>query len=255
MWKKIRVSLLLLLLVLVALSAFSTRLYSTSWKHPLRVSLIPVTGDDSDRTADYLKIQDGASFRDIGEFMGREASRHGLALKEPVELTLEPGITQLPPTPPASGQWWEIAAWSLKLRYWAWVTPRILGPRPHVKLFVVYHDPDRNDRLPHSLGLEKGQIGVVHAFASRHMAGSNNVIIAHELLHTLGARDKYEPGSNLPRHPDGYADPDARPLHPQEHAEIMGGRIPLSPGEAKVPPSLEWVVVGPATAREINWVP
>jgi len=34
----------------------------------------------------------------------------------------------------------------------------------------------------------------------------------------------------------------------------MGGRTPLSDAEAEIPASLQEVVVGPATAREINWI-
>jgi hypothetical protein len=102
--------------------------------------------------------------------------------------------------------------------------------------------------------LQKGLIGVVYAFASEEQAAQNNVVIAHELLHTLGARDKYEAGSNLPAHPDGYADPEREPLWPQEFAEIMAGRIPLSAHEAQMPAGLEQSLIGVATAREIRWV-
>jgi hypothetical protein len=98
-------------------------------------------------------------------------------------------------------------------------------------------------------------IGVVHAFASRSQAAQNNVVIAHELLHTLGATDKYDPASNLPLHPEGYAEPDRRPLLPQTLAEIMAGRTPLSASEALMPDSVFDTVIGPATANEIRLDP
>jgi hypothetical protein len=85
------------------------------------------------------------------------------------------------------------------------------------------------------------------------MLGSNDVVIAHELLHTLGATDKYDLATGLPSHPAGYAEPERAPLHPQSHAELMGGRIPLSGSRAETPESLRRVVIGPATAREIGW--
>jgi hypothetical protein len=128
------------------------------------------------------------------------------------------------------------------------------GRSPDVRLFVIYYDPKRNDTLEHSLGLEKGRIGVVNAFASSTLAGSNNVVIAHELLHTLGATDKYDARTAQPRFPDGYARPDAKPRYPQRFAEIMGGRIPISASESAIAPSLNATVVGEATAREINWL-
>ena len=60
-----------------------------------------------------------------------------------------------------------------------------------------------------------------NAFGSADNEGGNNVVIAHELLHTFGATDKYDPADNMPRHPDGFAEPDARPLFPQRLAEII----------------------------------
>jgi hypothetical protein len=80
------------------------------------------------------------------------------------------------------------------------------------------------------------------------------VVIAHELLHVFGATDKYDPATNQPLVPQGLANPQARPLYPQRKAEIMGGRIALSPTEARMPSSLRASLVGPETAREIGWM-
>ena len=121
-------------------------------------------------------------------------------------------------------------------------------------MYLVYHDPAQRPRLPHSAGLRDGLLGVVNVFASSAMSGANNVVIAHEFLHTLGATDKYDPANNQPRFPDGYADPEREPLHPQALAEIMAGRIPVSESAAGQPRSLNQVLIGPLTAREINWV-
>jgi hypothetical protein len=85
------------------------------------------------------------------------------------------------------------------------------------------------------------------------MAKQNNVVITHEFLHTLGATDHYDLATNLPLYPDGYADPDLKPLLPQRFAEIMAGRTPKSQTEAVIPESLDSVVIGSKTAMEINW--
>jgi hypothetical protein len=144
--------------------------------------------------------------------------------------------------------------WSLRTRYWAWRVPEHgAGPKPDVQLFVLYHDPAKSSSLPHSVGMQKGLFGIVHAFADRELEGSNDTVMAHELLHTLGATDKYILNTGQPIHPLGYADPHREPLYPQLFAELMGGRIPLSPSEAEIPESLRQVVVGPATALEIGW--
>jgi hypothetical protein len=174
----------------------------------------------------------------------------------PVDVYLGAEISDHPPHPPFGGNALQIALWSLRLRYWAWRNADYPGPKPDVRMFVLYHDPERVTRVAHSLGLQKGLIGVVNAFASQAQEAQNDIIIAHEMLHTVGATDKYDTASasHMPAYPDGYAEPDKDPLLPQEYAEIMGGRIPLSSDEAEIPESLDQVLVGPATAREINWL-
>jgi hypothetical protein len=86
------------------------------------------------------------------------------------------------------------------------------------------------------------------------MAAQNNIVVAHEVLHTLGASDKYDPASNLPLFPEGYGEPQAEPRYPQRLAEIMAVRRAMAPTEAAMPDALDQVVVGPATAAEINWL-
>src|SRR5256885_10386131 len=105
---------------------------------------------------------------------------------------------------------------------------------PRIRLFVLYHDPATLDRVPDSHGLQKGLIGVVHAFAQAAMAGSNNIVIAHELMHTLGASDKYDLGSGAPLYPIGFAEPDREPLYPQGR----GGGPAGPPAPARAGPAV-----------------
>ena len=124
---------------------------------------------------------------------------------------------------------------------------------PRIRIFVLYHDPTSLQAAPDSHGLQKGLIGVVHAFALPDMTGSNNIVIAHELLHTLGATDKYDLNTGAPLYPLGFAEPNSEPRYPQTKAEIMAGRRALSATDFDMPTSLRDVVVGPATALEIRW--
>jgi hypothetical protein len=126
-------------------------------------------------------------------------------------------------------------------------------PPPDVQVFALFHPPDGGTAIPDSLGLSKGLMAIAHLYAERDAAGSNLVVLAHELLHTLGASDKYDPVTLQPRAPDGLADPDRAPLYPQDYAELMAGRIALDARSAAMPEDLSQVVVGPATAREIGW--
>ena len=121
-------------------------------------------------------------------------------------------------------------------------------------MFVRFFDPATHEVVPNSHGLEQGMIGVANTYASEKMEQRNNVVIAHELLHTVGAQDKYDQKTNQPLHPQGYAEPDAETLYPQRWAEIMGGRIPLSPNTAAMPRGLHETLLGDETAREIHWI-
>lgn len=137
------------------------------------------------------------------------------------------------------------------MRAYAWRHAR--GTLADVRVFVVYHDPTLRPAVPHSLGMQKGLIGLVHAFADRSMDGSNAIVVVHEVMHTLGATDKYDPRSGLPVFPQGYARPAAEPRYPQPTAEIMAGQRPLSEDRSEMPAGLAAVEVGDTTAFEIRW--
>lgn len=61
-------------------------------------------------------------------------------------------------------------------------------------------------QLKHSVGLQKSLVKIVNAYASKSQAGQNNIIVAHEFLHTVEAGDKYGAFSN-PLVSDGLGNP------------------------------------------------
>jgi hypothetical protein len=254
MWRKLRILALLFILASVAQGAWIARGRTTEWNNTVRVTVFPINGDGSAAAGDYVGQLDASRFEPIAAFFKREAAGYGMALAKPIEISLAPPVAARPPKPPFGGSRLEIVFWSLGLRYWAWRNDDYQGPKPDVRIFVSYFDPATSSRLAHSTGLQKGLIGVVNAFARPDMDGSNNVIIAHELMHALGATDRYQPGTNRPLYPDGFADPDAVPLYPQSRAEIMAGRIPVSETAAEIPIGMREVMIGTKTAREINWI-
>ena len=253
MWRRLRITVLLLILLFVALNTYFDRVYSTDWDIPLRVTVYPINADDSDVTQHYIARQSSDVFQPIETFLQDEARQYRLQMERPVRLTLAPQLQQSPPALEHDAVILTGVLWSLRMRYWAWRVPQLPGAAPDIELFVVYHDPAISPTVPHSVGLQKGLFGVVHVFADSSMAGSNDMIIAHELLHTLGATDKYDLRTNQPLLPDGYAEPDRRPLYPQALAELMGGRIPLSAAQSSIPETLQQVIIGPKTAAEIGW--
>ena len=254
MWKSIRIFLLLLVLLAVALHAWLDRVATQSWREPLWVGLFPLNGDGSAGTQDYVATLTARDFAPIEDFFAGERKRYGLKLEQPVHIELYPPGAKLPPAlDPAAGPL-GTAWWSLKLRWFAARATQVPGRAPpRIRLFLLYHDPAALERAPDSHGLQKGLVGVVHLFADSAMAGRNNIVIAHELLHTVGASDKYDLGSGTPLFPTGYADRDQDPLYPQERAEIMAGGRPLSAYQWEMPRSLAGEVIGPETALEIRW--
>jgi len=252
-FRRLRIAILLFLLATVALFTWQQKARVASWKETLTVEIYPINGDGSPEVDRYLSRLTLANFAPIGEFMGREAKAYGLALDPVVAIFLRDRVADLPPEPPPATARFAVMVWSLKLRYWVFRHVSNFSLRSSTaQIFVIYHKAERNKLLKHSLGLQKGLVGVVHAFAHSQQQGMNNVVIAHELLHTFGATDKYGP-DNLPLYPDGYGEPGREPRFPQEWAEIMGGRIVISAKEAKMPDSLASCLIGPKTAAEINW--
>ncbi len=254
MWKAIRIGFLLVVLGAVATQAWLDRVSTQSWQDTLWVGIFPLNADGTPQAQRYIESLSVRDFADIEDFFAREAHRYGVKVDEPIHIELYPEGSQLPPAlEPGAGPL-SVAWWSLKLRWFAAGASRVPGRvPPRIRMFVLYHDPATLDHVPDSHGLQKGLAGIVHAYAQSSMAGRNNIVIAHELLHSVGATDKYDLGTDLPLYPTGFADPDRTPLYPQDSAEIMAGRRALSAQEAQMPSSLRNVRVGPATAREIRW--
>lgn len=243
-----------MILIGVAMGSWLTSKRSTDWEQPLWIAIYPINGDNSQKTQQYinqLKVED---FQSIEEFATEEAKEFNLSLKQPFVVKLAPQVNSFPPEPPSSGATWEIMLWSLQLRYWAYRENTYQGPAPHIRMFVKYFDRNDQQPLAHSLGLQQGMLGIVNAFATRKMTDSNAVVITHEILHTLGATDKYDISTGLPVFPVGYVEADRSPRHPQELAEIMAGKIPVSKTEAAIPKGLHQVIIGSQTAREIYWL-
>jgi hypothetical protein len=249
----LRIAILLGILLLVAVSTCEDRLRSTRWRNPLFVSIYPIAADDSPVTRAYLAALDAERFEPIDRFFAREAARYQLDTGEPIRTRLRAELPARPPQRPADSGVLPTAWWSLRLRYWAWRVSGHAGEPEDIRLFVLYHDPALTPTVPHSLGFTKGLIGVVYAFASSEMDGENDVVIAHELLHTVGATDKYSPDDDLPRFPEGYGNPLQKPLYPQLTAELMAGRRMLAPNRCQQAASLDEVVIGRVTALEIRW--
>ena len=254
MFKKIRIYILLLVLFFIGANAWLTSIRSTDWNAPLSVSVHPVSDGSNNKVDQYINNISVDDFKEIEVFMTEQASKFGITLNPAIYFSLDSTVNEIPPALPDNIGTLGAIVWSLKFRYWAWKMKRKnkeVGSDIH--LFLVYRDPNSVSHLPHSVGLRKGMIGIVHAYADRRYNSNNRVVILHELLHTLGASDKYNLSTGYPIYPQGFAEPDKTPLYPQKYAEIMASHIPISKSESKMPNNINLVKINLDTASEIGW--
>ena len=254
MFKYLRIAILLTVLLVVAGKQFLTGNRLASWEKPLWITVYPVLADPSADVRRYAGSLTADSFQEIGLFLKQQAARHGRRIETPVVVQVARPMTAVPPALPAENSGLNVAVWSLKMRWWSWRNGHQDGLAPEdVRMFVLYQEGGSGGLLERSVGIKNALYGIVNAEASRQMAARNRIIITHELLHILGASDKYDLHTGQPLVPGGLANPQQSPLYPQDRAEIMGGRIATSATRWRRPPSLKSCVIGAATAAEIGW--
>lgn len=254
LFKAIRVGILLAILAIVAGNHWLGMARLAAWDAPLWITVYPIAADGKPATVNYLRGLQADNFSDISAFFEREARRFGLELPRAAHFQLAPMPQNLPPQLPDGQNPVQIGLWSLKMRWWAWRQLKQDGlPAPDIQVFMLYRTAEGTAQLDRSIGMQKGRYTLVNAYASPRKAARNNFVLAHELLHVLGASDKYNPADGQPLAPHGLANPRANPLYPQSHAEIMAGAIAESPFSARMPASLGRSVIGGTTAQEIGW--
>ena len=252
-FKLVRVVLLLSVLFVLLVGTWMDERRLASWERPVWVTIYPIVADNSETTRRFAESVTSESFQDINRFFERDLRLYGALLTPPFHFQIAPVSDELPPPIPDRHSPASIAVWSLKMRWWSWKMKRNDGlVAPDIQVFVLYHDVNLDAEMSMSVGMRKGMYGLVKAYAGKGMGRKNQIVIAHELLHVLGATDKYIFSTGDPEYPFGYAYPNQEPLFPQQYAEIMGGRIPLSSIESVGPKSLEQCRIGRKTAEEIG---
>ena len=251
MWKTIRVTALLLILLVVAVNAWRDQ--HQDWNRPVIVRLHPINADQQETTRRYIEQLSAEQFKNIQQYLTAAAAQYRLP---PVYIYFQLGrpLQQLPPPVPEQGNFLNTIGWSLKFRFYAWWQRHRADGPASVTLFLNFYDPALRRELKHSTALQKGRIGSVNLFAAPRQHAQNQVVLLHELLHAFGATDKYDLRTGLPLYPQGYADPQLEPLYPQHRAEIMAGHIPLSAQQSKMPTGLPQTMIGQRTAMEIGWL-
>jgi hypothetical protein len=253
-FKRIRIAILLYILLFVALGQFLAAHRSTDWDKSLRVNVYPINASGSVASQEFIDALGRDAFGDAEEFLADQAAAYGVDLQQPVRIRLAEQLDETPPAIPDGGGMLQTMLWSLKMR---WFVTRLHwssdSPTPDITVLALYHDDSDGLALDRSTALRKGLTAIANLYAVRSARGANMMIVSHEVLHTLGASDKYDL-TGLPIYPFGFADRDRSPLYPQAKAELMAGRVPIRQDAAVQPKSLHEVMIGPETALEIGWI-
>lgn len=253
-FKNIRITILLLVLAYFGIDTFLSDQRATDWTRSLRVVIYPINVDGSEQTEKYISQLKNSDFDNLNTLLESESKKYNKTLSEPLRINLAPQLQSMPPIIPDKRSGLSVLWWSIKLRFWSWKEDNYTGPKAQIKAYALYYDPKTHKALKHSTGLKKAKLSINYLFASNKQTNQNNVVILHEILHTLGATDKYDLRNGLPNFPEGYANSQKTPLYPQNKAELMGGRIAITKTKALIPDSLEEVVIGTITAKEIGWI-
>ncbi len=155
----------------------------------------------------------------------------------------------------------DLPAWMLGIRAWQYaryfhnlVVDQGEDPKDYAARLYLVYSRDQMDLAAHSRGSERGRVAAVYVDLDEQNPGYGALTVAHELAHTLGAQDFYDPRTFLAQHPEGFVEPFVDPLYPQEFAELMAGDIPTGPSSEREARSLDDVRIGYATARDLGWI-
>jgi hypothetical protein len=192
LFKQFRVFILVLILLGVSVEALLTSNHLQDWSSTLNVAVFPINADGSAASRGFIDALKESDFAPIEEYFGEQSRQYGVPQARPIRIYLGSEIVKQPPERPAKPGFFSSIYWSLAMRYWVRRNTPSIHVRPDIRVFALYFDPAKYKRLPDSTGLAKGQIGMAYLFADRSSNGGNHLVMTHEMLHTLGAKDKYD---------------------------------------------------------------
>lgn len=254
MFRKIRITVLTLILAYVSVGAYVDTHHN--WDAETVVVLHPINASEDEVTQKFIDTLKEEDFDIIERFITENGLKY--RSKETRFKVLLGGQVYRHPKLPNE----EIASsipktmlWSLQFRYFGLRNTQKIDLKAATVVYLNYYNPTKiKTELTRSTALEQGRIAVVNLYAdAKHHEFSKGVIL-HELLHTFGAEDRYDPYQGSPMYPVGYAEPDKQPLYPQDKAEIMGGYIPLNDQDFIIVDHIDKFVMNEITARELGWL-
>jgi len=257
---RIRVTILLAILVGVLLYAWNDyrrRHARNDWQRPLLIAFVVVReGQVTKDSVDALRERTPA----LEERLTQEMKRYlPSGPTPPFKVTIFGPVegAEAPPVPPNEPGLVATPTYQFHLDRWVSKVDSLanLDTAGFDSRVYLYARPPENAKHKSIEGASElgGTIGIVRVELDASMADFTLFVASHEMLHTLGATDKYDADGN-PIVPDGLAEPDQHPPYPQRFAEIMARHRPVNPVETKPPASLAELAIGKKTATEIGWV-
>lgn len=255
---RIRVGVLLAVLavvVLYAVASVRSRRARNDWKRPLNVALVVVREGAVDEAA-IAGFRARVPF--LAERLTGELHRHRATPVRAFDFVVRGPVVLHAPLPrPLSDGTLDLAKHAWALSRWVSTIDKsasLSGDAYDARVYIVIRPPsDEKLRFVEGVSQQGGRIGTLEVDLDDSMVDYALFVTAHELLHTLGALDKYD-ATGVTSIPEGLAEPDASPRFPQRFAEVMSrGRV-LAPGRDEAPDALEFLRVNATTAREIGWL-
>lgn len=234
---------------------WSARRARTTWQRPLRVVLVLVEREPLPPA--MLALMTTRIF-ELERRLEQEYARYTGRTGRPIEIVVRASGRADAPPPSLEGDG-PLDLLSHSVRLWRWTSARdseakvewatydsriYLALRPAAAAGTAFVEGE--SELGGRVGIAQADVGVGDLDFALFVA-------AHELLHTLGASDKYD-ASGEALFPQGFAQPQRSPLWPQPGAEIMARNVPIAPGRERPPETLGELYIGESTAREIGWV-
>ena len=251
-----RISLLLAILSAVLLWGATDcyqRQIRTHWQRPLRVALVLVERDAIDPSTLSLLTErvDELERRLASEYKrhdGRDFTPFSFVVTAPIPIDHPPPTMQEQSLLGLVGDTYRRWRWTRAIDERAGLSASSFDARIYL---VMKRAADGLASVEGESELG-GRVGVAQVDMEPEMVDFSLFVAAHELMHTLGASDKYG-AQGRALYPGGFAAPERRQLYPQPGAEVMARNVPLSASTERPPSTLSELFVGDTTATEVGW--
>jgi hypothetical protein len=253
---RLRVSLLLAILSVVALRGgidWYERRVRTSWHRPLSVALVLVERDVIEPSTLAL-VNERA--RELEQRLASEYRRHAGREFAPVSFVVTTAVKVDQP-PPKMREQAVLGLVSGTYDRWRWTRDidALAGVDPSAydaRVYLVMKRAGQDLAFVEGDSELGGRVAVAQVDIEPEMVDLSLFVVAHELMHTLGASDKYD-SEGRAVYPSGFAEPTRFRLYPQPGAEVMARNVPVAARSERPPNTLDELFVGETTAREIGW--